>query len=49
MVIKHDTELPTNNNKKKQHFLQHKEKHKNTKEIYTYGLKSIAIFEDITR
>ena len=41
--------------KKKRHFLQYKEKHKNTKEDYTDGLKSIgkqgfaAIFMDITR
>ena len=48
---------PTNNdNEKKQHFLQQKETHKNTKEDYTYGSKSIGkevsfavVFTDITR
>ena len=28
--------------RKKQHFLQHKERHKNTKETYTDGLNSIG-------
>ena len=41
---------------KKQHFLQHKEKHKNTKEAYTNGSKSMGkkigfatVFTDIIR
>ena len=48
--------LPIMTMRKKQHFLQHKERHKNTKETYTDGLKSIekkivfaAVFTDITR
>ena len=52
----YDRELPANNDNKKKHFLQHKEKHKNIKEAYTDGLKSIgkmvsfaAVFTDITR
>ena len=43
-------------NERKQHFLQHKEKHKDTKEAYTDGSKSTgrkvgfaAVFTDITR
>ena len=36
----YDGNLPANNdNEKKQHFLQHKEKHKNTKEAYILGKK----------
>ena len=49
----YDRDSPDNNdNEKKQHFLQHK----NTKEAYTYGSKSIGrkigfavVFTDITR
>ena len=42
--------------RKKQHFLKHKEKHKNTKEAYTDKLKNIgnkvdfvAVFANTTR
>ena len=36
-------DLPVNNNnEKKQHFLQHKERHKNTKEAYTDWSKSMG-------
>ena len=53
----YDGDLPANNNnEKKQHFLQHKERHKITKEAYTDGSKSIrwklgfsAVFTYITR
>ena len=45
-----------NDNERKQHFLQHKEKHGNNKEAYTVGSKSTerkvgftAVFADITR
>ena len=45
-----------NDSERKQHFLQHKEKHYNNKEAYTNGLKSTetkvslaAVFADITR
>ena len=36
-----DGESPTNNDEKKEHFLLHKEKHKNTKKANTDRLKSI--------
>ena len=45
-----------NDSERKQHFLQHKEKHNNNKETYTNGSKSTgkkvdlaAVFADITR
>ena len=45
-----------NDNERKQHFLQHKEKHKSNKEAFTDGSKSIgrkvgfaAVFTDTTR
>ena len=38
----YDGDLPTNKyNEKRQHFLQHKEQHKNTKEAYTDESKSM--------
>ena len=53
----YDRKSPINNdNEKKLHFLQHKEKYKDTKETYTDRLKSkrkkvdfAAVFTDITR
>ena len=45
-----------NESEKKQHFLQHKEKHSSSKEAYTYGSKSAGrkvglatVFANITR
>ena len=35
IALCYDREGHTNNNKKNQHFLKHKEKHKNTTETYT--------------
>ena len=57
IYFSYDGKSPTKNcNKKKQHFLQHKEKHKNTKEAYTDKSKNIgnkvdfvAVFANTTR
>ena len=49
----YDRESPANNDEKRQHFLQHKEKHKNTREAYRQEKGKrvcfAAVFTDITR
>ena len=52
----YEGENATKNLEKRQHFLQHKSKHKKEKEVYTDGSKNpgkklglAAVFEDATR
>ena len=54
--MKEKRTLGINDNEKKQHFLQHKEKHRNNNEVYTDRLKSTekkvcfaSVFADIIR
>ena len=51
----YDKNSPANNDNEKKHFLQHKERHKNTKKVYKDGSNSTgrkvgfaAVFTDIT-